>query len=312
MNKLKTGLLVAILGSLALSGRVFAECELPSGAALTESISLGGMTVQRDLPIGAEIARKMIPANSILIANKCPAQAFSKLSAYTGSYPPAGDGVMFASGVAGVSLKIMLADRDVGYTTTTMGALSDGSSPIYNKQFEVRLIKTGTITPGTLTLAAIAKEGLSGDGVIEDAIIYNLTSGSITQASCEITGSSAIPVNMGEAKANDFQGKNSTLSPVNIQIPLQCDSGAKVNISFAAASSQGNGIIDLTSGGAEGVGIQLKLHDTPVNFDQTLFVAQATEQGAFTIPLTAAYIQTADVIKPGAANAVANFTVTYQ
>jgi len=60
------------------------------------------------------------------------------------------------------------------------------------------------------------------------------------------------------------------------------------------------------------VGIQLKLRDTRVDFDHTLFVAQATEQGNFNIPLSAAYIQTADKIKPGDANAVANFTISYQ
>lgn len=86
----------------------------------------------------------------------------------------------------------------------------------------------------------------------------------------------------------------------------------RVNINFDAKSSQGNGIIDLTAGGAEGVGIQLKLNSTPVIFNKTLFAAQATEQGAFNIPLTAAYIQTADDIAPCSANAVANFTVTYE
>jgi type 1 fimbria pilin len=35
-------------------------------------------------------------------------------------------------------------------------------------------------------------------------------------------------------------------------------------------------------------------------------------QGDFNIPLSAAYIQTEDKITPGDANAVANFTISYQ
>jgi len=54
------------------------------------------------------------------------------------------------------------------------------------------------------------------------------------------------------------------------------------------------------------------MSDKVVVFDQKTFVTKTTQEGAFNIPLTAAYIQTADTIKPGIANAVANFTVTYE
>lgn len=220
---------------------------------------------------------------------------------------------IFRSGVVGVGLKIQIQGQQMSSTSLKTSLPHNGSDPVYNPEIKVTLVKTGNITPGSVTQGeVISLKGTNSDNQQYALLNANITGGVVTQASCEITGSSIIPVNMGEARTNDFSGKGSTLPPKLVQIPLMCDSGTKVNISFAATSSLGNGIIDLTAGGAEGVGIQLKLHGTPVDFDKAMFVAQASEQGAFTIPLTAAYIKTSDTIKTGAANAVANFTITYE
>lgn len=314
MKNIKISLILGAVSLLSVSANALATCSFNSAAA-EQSVNFGAITVQRDLPIGSEIATKTISGDAVKYGECSKGDSPTvTTSVSTGAYAPTNAYQTYASGVKGIGIRVQSEGEIVPSTglVKTLNIFADTAS-IYSSEMKFTLVKIGDITPGTLTLGRLASVSLSDMFVTNSpAANYNLTSGTITQASCEITGSSAIPVNMGEAQANDFHGKNSTLTPVNVQIPLQCDSGTKVNISFAATSLQGNGIIDLASGGAEGVGIQLKLHDTPVDFDKTLFVAQATEQGAFTIPLTAAYIQSADTIKAGPANAVANFTVTYQ
>jgi type 1 fimbria pilin len=304
------GLFAVCLALLAPLSAHAGYCTSAQGVR-TLSINLGAITVQRNLPIGAEIASVVYPAGKTLIADSCTDSA--DVQADVSSTFPAQSLPIFRSGVAGVGLKIQIQGKEMSNTTMGSTLPHNGSDPVYNPEIKVTLVKTGNITPGSVTQGELLTLKGNNSANQQYALLNaNITGGVVTQASCEITGSSVIPVKMGEAKVNAFDGKGSTLPPKDIQIPLMCDSGTKVNISFAATSSLGKGIIDLAYGGAEGVGIQLKLNDIPVRFDQTLFVAQATEQGAFNIPLTAAYIKTSDTIKTGFVNAVANFTVTYE
>lgn len=268
------------------------------------------LTAQQDSPVGSTIAT-VTYNQQYKVAENCSGEYQMTKLANTAAYPATGS-MMYETGIDGVGVRIKIDGYNVTTTSYSTGGTGDGISPIYLQDVVLYFVKTGEITPGTATPGKLATIEMKDNAGTKQ--VFNLNMGSVTvkQASCEITGSSAIPVPMGDVMKEDFQGKNSTLTPQNINIPLQCSAGTKVNINFDAKSSEGNGIIDLTAGGAEGVGIQLKLNSTPVIFNKTLFVAQATEQGAFNIPLTAAYIQTSDTIKPGIANAVANFTVTYE
>lgn len=311
MNKRKISLSLVLLATLGGATQALADCA-PLGSVANRTFQMGSITVQRDLAVGAEIARKVLPADITPISGVCSTGTFNESgSVNQTSYRSLDGNQIYASGVEGVGIKVKVRGEYVrtgGYRWETT-VDSDGAIR-YNPELEVILVKTGAITPGTLALGPLFTVAINNSN--EPALTYNLSSGNIMQASCEVTGSSRIPVQMGEAKVSDFHGKGSTLTPVNIQIPLQCNSNAKVHISLAATSSQGKGIIDLASGGAQGVGIQLKLHSAPIEFERTLFVAQATEQGNFSIPLTAAYMQIGDKITPGDANAVANFTITYE
>lgn len=311
MNKRTLFLNLGLLATLTISTHVLADCAA-LGSVTNRSINMGNITVQRDLPVGAEIYSKIIPAESTPVSGVCSVGSFRQsITVNQASYRSSNGADTYDSGVSGVGIKVKVNGQYVpssGYQW--VNDISNEGMIRYNPQIEVILVKTGNVISGPLALGPLLSIGINNSN--DAALTYSLSSGNVTQASCEITGASRIPVHMGEAKVNDFQGKGSSLTPVNVQIPLQCDSNAKVNISFSASSSQGNGIIDLASGGAQGVGIQLKLHDTPVDFNRTLFVAQASEQGRFIIPLTAAYMQIADNIVPGDANAVANFTITYE
>ena len=268
------------------------------------------VTSQQDWPNGFVIGG-VAYSTAYKVAENCSGEYQMTKTMNTAVYPSSTSKI-FKSGVEGVGIRLTIGGTPVSTGANQTSGNGDGSSPINLQDVDVELIKTGDIVPGSVTPGELATVEMKDSAGTRQVLTINIGSVNIKQASCEITGSSAIPVPMGDVMKEDFQGKNSTLKPQNINIPLQCSAQTRVNINFDAKSSQGNGIIDLTAGGAEGVGIQLKLNSTPVIFNKTLFVAQATEQGAFNIPLTAAYIQTADDIAPGSANAVANFTVTYE
>lgn len=268
-------------------------------------------TTQQDSPVGMTLSTTTFN-QQYKVAENCIGSYTLFGKENTGTYPTIGNNNTFKSGVEGVGIRVTIGPYKLSPSSLMYGTYGDGTSPIYIQDIKVEFVKTGDITPGTMTSGKIGTVEIQDDAGTKDALTINIGSVNVKQASCEITGSSAIPVPMGKVMKEDFQGKNSTLSSRDINIPLQCSAGTHVNINFDALSSLGNGIIDLTAGGAEGVGIQLKLNSIPVEFNKTLFVAEATQQGAFAIPLTAAYIQTADTIKTGLVNAVANFTVTYQ
>ncbi len=268
-------------------------------------------TVQQDAPVGSTLSTVSYN-QQYKIAENCSGQ-YQTAGMFNKSVFPSVNNSTVDSGVPGIGIRVKIGGVSLSTGAPSMGGgTDDGSSPIYIQGVDVEFVKTGDVVPGTVTPGKLASVALEDKTGAQDVLILNIGAVHIKQASCEITGSSAIPVPMGEVTKEDFHGKNSTLSSQNVNIPLQCSTGTRVNINFDAISSLGNGIIDLAKGGAEGVGIQLKLSNTPVEFNKTLFVAQATQQGAFNIPLSAAYIQTADTIKPGNANAVANFTVTYE
>ena len=77
-----------------------------------------------------------------------------------------------------------------------------------------------------------------------------------------------------------------------------------------------NGVLALSSGStATGIGLQLKDgsgNPLKYNTQYTLTRYSKTTGGSHTIPLTAAYYQTAASVTPGSANAVLTFTMTYQ
>ncbi|WP_112198452.1 MULTISPECIES: fimbrial protein [unclassified Rahnella] len=286
-------------------------CDYPS--------TFGKVTVDRQItamqsqPVGSVLATNTYKQLNLL-ANSCTGDYMLNNIPNTSAFPNGGlatNGI-YNSGVTGVGIRVTINYQQVYPVYIVQTHTGDGTTPIYLSNVKVEFVKTGEIVPGKVTSGNLASVVMVDSAGNKDVFKVNIGTVVIKQASCEITGSSAIPVPMGDAKKEDFSGKNSTLPPVDIKIPLQCYADTTVNISFEAQSSLGNGIIDLTKGGAEGVGIQLKLNSKLVEFDKKTFVTKTTQEGAFDIPLTAAYIQTADTIKPGTANAVANFTVTYE
>lgn len=267
------------------------------------------MTARADLPVGATIG-SYSSSQQFKMANYCAGE-YRNIPRVGANHPSVND-FTYASGIEGVGIRIYINSAMVTSFITSQTIPGDGTTPLYVEMVRVEFIKTGEITPAALPAGELISMQLEDSAGIRRVFTIDIGNVIVKQPSCYITGNSAIPVAMGTAKKEDFRGINSTLPPVNVKIPLQCSAYTAVNISFDATSTHGNGIIDLAKGSAEGVGIQLKLKDKAVEFNKKTLVTNTTEQGKFDIPLTASYIQTDKEIIPGTANAVANFTVTYE
>jgi major type 1 subunit fimbrin (pilin) len=78
-----------------------------------------------------------------------------------------------------------------------------------------------------------------------------------------------------------------------------------------------NGVIALVSSAFAAQGIGLKLMDSTsaaLKFDTQYQLTgyNTATGGSYTIPLKAAYYQTGTTVRPGSANAILTFTMTYQ
>jgi type 1 fimbria pilin len=129
--------------------------------------------------------------------------------------------------------------------------------------------------------------------------------------------SDSIGVELGQLTLSEFYGVGSLTSNKNFSITLDCDSEVKVDMDLSSPNiiNSESGIIGLTSDGqeAKGVGVQvLNQNNTPIRLGDDVTVLSKTIIGLNSIGFSARYYQVDDVVSPGTANAVANFTIKYK
>ncbi len=206
-------------------------------------------------------------------------------------------------------------------TSGTVSSVTNGG------QTQAALVKTGPITPGTVTGSALfvgASTVANSPGVYTVAasnrISFSLSSTVVTVAACATPN---VTVNMGSIMQSAFKGIGSTggMTPVPVNVAVNaCPSGLNsIQYQFIpvnAVLDSTNGVLALASGStATGIGLQLKDSSgnaLKYNTQYTLTSYSKTAGGSYTIPLTAAYYQTAATVTAGSANAVLTFTMTYQ
>ncbi|MDR0240947.1 MAG: type 1 fimbrial protein [Burkholderia sp.] len=191
-----------------------------------------------------------------------------------------------------------------------------------------------------LALAAVAATFAAGSAMASDGTI-NFT-GSITAASCSITGNTGanvsgekgkqnIAVNLGKVSADAIGStENGGVSAgTNISLALDCGASATdvttVAMKFDAVNGSGldgkNNKLLKVAGDAEGVGIGLFDADNKqlnLAANDTItgkLVKGGTDEAPVytaTLNLRAGYMANGAAIKPGVANGTLPFTLTYQ
>ena len=144
--------------------------------------------------------------------------------------------------------------------------------------------------------------------------------GSIKDVPCEIdTSATSSTVDLGTnidiQTLRGGAGKAST--PTTFKIVLKgCGAGvAGATLKFSGTTDTTNNKLLAVSGGAEGIGVQLTDQDgtTPIDIGGGGQAAQLTvDEGNNTYNFKANYVSTLKDVKPGTANAVALFALTYK
>ncbi len=149
----------------------------------------------------------------------------------------------------------------------------------------------------------------------------------VTGRTCSVSsGSQNLSVAMGGYSLSQFSGIGYTTAPRPFNLQLEsCTGGvAQVNIMFNAtadsdvSNASEQGVVQLNSGGASGVALQLLRSDNtplPLNRypDTPLYSGSSLAEGAsLTLPLRARYLQTQSSVTAGQANASVTFNLIYQ
>lgn len=242
------------------------------------------------------------------------------------TYPTgvAGVGIRFTTqGGTGAGYGVWPTSANLGTGTTT--TISTNGSVL------VEFVKVGPITAGGTIVGELGASYLQNGATKLSSYVVN---GGITLKpevpTCTVQSPATISVPMGPAAASAFAGVGTTSPsagvPFNIQ--LQCSGGSsgavtRMYMTLTDQTNPGNvsNVLSLSGGStAAGVGIQVRNGDTIVGYGPDSRAAGNTNQWFVTqtgnatvnIPLTARYVQTGGVVKPGSVDAYATFTMSYQ
>ncbi|MDO8233664.1 fimbrial protein [Citrobacter werkmanii] len=299
---------------LLLPGLSYADnCSV--NATLFGTVSMGNILVQRDAPVGSEIARARLSGYAKLEVD-APDSPTSCSGGYTFNYLSATNSPInnvFNTNLDGVGIRVSVSPGSFVLP-------SNGTVYVYNLGFyDVMLIKTGKITPGYLTPGVI----MQGWFVTPDNYFTQISLDANTQVTvlaCSVS-SQTLNFNLGDINASEFSNQPGFNPPRSDSqnLGLNCEASANINVelmgtqnpdvtsdtSVLALNGQG------TQGTADGVGIQMLYNNVPLHLNNRI-VLKRSAGGQETFPLVARYYQTRSVVRPGSANATATLNITYQ
>ncbi len=309
MKRIYSLFILLLLPALSYAGNCTVNVKLIS------TVTMGNILVQRDAPIGSEIARARVSGYAELKVD-APDGPVSCNGAYVFNYLSAtatSISNVFNTNLDGVGIRVSIPPGNFVLP-------SNGSSYIYFLgYYDVMLIKTGRITPGYLTPDVI----MQGWFVTPDNYFMQISMGANTQVTvlaCSLA-SQTLNFNLGDINANEFsnQAGFNPLRSDSQNLGLNCDASANINVeltgiqnpdatgdaSVLALNGQG------AQGTADGVGIQMLYNNVPLQLNHRI-VLKRSAGGQETFPLVARYYQTKPVVKPGSASTTATLNITYQ
>ncbi|TFY87548.1 type 1 fimbrial protein [Pseudomonas kairouanensis] len=258
---------------------------------------------------------------------------FSRDFLYIGySLPAQGVSVpVYRSGVTGVGIGMVVQDRDGGpfygvSGITTLRAHVNPGMRSWGVRGRVYFFVTGVIQGGMIPASTLGSFNVYTASATHDIALGNTLISPPRKPTCMVSTPS-LTMGLGEISARAFRGVGSVAGATTDTITLQCagGTGASVDVlvTLTDQTAPANRSDRLTLTGtstASGVALQL-LHgaqllsygeDSSAVGNLNQWAAGSADNGMFQIALTARYVQTLPVIKPGSANGVATFTLSYR
>jgi len=195
----------------------------------------------------------------------------------------------------------------------------------------IYFVATGPITGGTIAARNLARYTITGtpiSGAGYYAVNFsNITINAPRKPTCSVTTPS-VAMPMPAVAARDFRGVGSFAGSVTRNITLSCTGGTSgatrdvfITVTDQTTPANRSDVLSLTpTSVATGVALQLLRGSTLVRYgaDSTTignpnqWLVGTTGNATVQIPLTARYIQTGSSIRPGSANGLASFTMSYR
>ncbi|MDR5749518.1 MULTISPECIES: fimbrial protein [unclassified Caballeronia] len=304
------------------SGPLPATLNLPS-VSVPSSLAIGqtvpGAISRLNIPLTC--AGTNVPAASVwtLATNSTPTLVAGFTDVYT---VPAMQ--------AGIGFRIRGSDGTPVIATSnnfTVGSAANGANTI---QFSIELVRTAsTIVAGSVSFTA----GLSvsnwewangGTGALSQ-VNFAYTMQTATVGSCSVT-QTAVAVTLPAVSARSLATVGAVSGSAPFGLGLNCESGAKPQISMTDATTSTNQSTDLTlapGSSAVGVGVQVVYGNAPVVFAPTPsystggtstsnMVKLGARSGVVSVPFYARYVRNGPTLTTGTVKALAVFTMAYQ
>lgn len=239
---------------------------------------------------------------------------------------------VFRSGVIGVGIGMIAQDRDAGRPFIGVGGMAtlrdceNPGIPTWGVRGRVYFFATGNITGGMIPARNIGALRIYTANSEHPINIGNVLIGPPRKPTC-LVSTPSLAMNLGSVSTRLFAGIGTVAGSANDTITLHCSGGTGASVDvWVTLTDQTNpnnrsDRLSLTaSSTASGVALQV-LHgaqllsyglDASTVGNPNQWLAGNTDNGVFQIALTARFIQTHALIKPGTANGVATFTLSYR
>ncbi|WP_342310540.1 fimbrial protein [Burkholderia pyrrocinia] len=303
-----------------LAGGSRADCKRnPEFVAGTYQYSIpgGNLTIRPDTKVGDTLREFVFdtpsPSRSTIPVGHCT-QGMNEQFVGSGSQVSAN---IYGTSVSGIGYQLIYPNGDLA-PANYLDGLADAFLYYPQGRFVLRFVKTGPIQGGSLGAGVYGRGRVTNMSAPFDFLQIRLTGPiRVEIPSCEVASSSrSISVSLGEVDVSRFSGIGSTAGDRSFNIQMTCNEAvSNLSIRFDAESetSGPEGVVRLTQewGVASGVGIRMwnAANNTPIVLGSTYPLPLS---GDYQLPMRAAYIQTGEKIRPGNANAVATFSITYR
>lgn len=263
--------------------------------------------------------------------------------------PNAGNGIMFATNLAGLAVQltadpVQASDRawirggpgstrgfEPGVVTAPSsdwqciqrywwgcaqyGGIYNGS---VSETFKAQLVVTGPVTTGTLNAINLMQFNWYVYGVGPSQGYFatlTLNSTTVKSPACSVVVDPTV-VQLPTVLASSFTGPGTTTGQTPFNVRLNCQAGSKLSITLATANQQSGSTSVIApaagNGYASNVGVQiLDGNGNPITFGKAISEG-ITSNGTMNLPFNARYYQTAAGVAAGNVTATATYTLTYQ
>nr|WP_314871844.1 fimbrial protein [uncultured Pseudomonas sp.] len=311
--------------SLLIAPLAAAECRLAPGQQPAR-LALA-LPAQLHLPatagIGQVLFSKQVHGAPLMLS--CSQPALLREGWLHAPGDAGGQAGLLPTSIAGISVRLrpLPGERSALSWPMSERPLAAGENRLAGG-YELALIKTGPISAGQLRLPAVAAEAYAGSQLVQRlSLTPAAISVGVQQPTCHLEGASRhTQVNLGVQSWSRFSGPGSQSAAVDFELRLRCQPSAdgrvvQVVAQFEDASGgSASDHLQLTDeSSAAGLGVRLMRSDGGLlQLGSTRHRLARVRPGDdfIRIGLRAAYVQTAQKVRPGVARARATVLLSYE